>query len=128
MLVFLETAADMSLPIGAASKLFTPLTIGNGKITLKHRVVLAPLTRNRGIPLKESTPEDPNRIWYPDELVAEYYRQRTTDGGLLISEGIPPCVRVRQIKEKLHSSHMGLYGVAVRRYAWCTRSLHSHAG
>lgn len=86
----------MALPTGIGSKLFQPLTIGNGKITLKHRVVLAPLTRNRGIPLKEGTPEDPNRIWYPDELVAEYYRQRTTDGGLLISEGIAPCVRVRQ--------------------------------
>lgn len=81
---------------GAASKLFTPLEIANGKITLKHRVVLAPLTRNRGVPLSaESTPEKPNRIWYPDELVAEHYRQRTTDGGLLISEALPPSLEVR---------------------------------
>ena len=81
-------------PTGADSKIFQPLTIGNGKITLKHRVVLAPLTRNRGVPLKEGTPEDPNRVWIPDELVAEYYSQRTTDGGLLISEGLPPSLRV----------------------------------
>ncbi|KAK0644763.1 12-oxophytodienoate reductase 7 [Lasiodiplodia hormozganensis] len=83
----------IEVPKGAASKLFTPLEIANGKITLKHRVVLAPLTRNRGVPLSaESTPEKPNRIWYPDELVAEHYRQRTTDGGLLISEALPPSL------------------------------------
>lgn len=76
------------------SKLFTPLQIGGGKITLKHRVVLAPLTRNRGTPLKESTPEDPNRVWIPNKLMAEYYGQRATEGGLLISEGIPPSLEV----------------------------------
>lgn len=81
--------------IAAEAKLFTPLDIANGKITLKHRVILAPLTRNRGVPLStESTPENPNRIWYPDDLTAEYYRQRTTDGGLLISEALPPSLEV----------------------------------
>jgi 2,4-dienoyl-CoA reductase-like NADH-dependent reductase (Old Yellow Enzyme family) len=80
----------------ASSKLFTPLRIANGKIELKHRVVLAPLTRNRCVPLKESTPESPNRYWFPDELVVEYYRQRTTDGGLLISEGIAPSLQASQ--------------------------------
>lgn len=88
---FLEPA---SASTGADSKLFTPLTIANGKITLKHRLVLAPLTRNRGVPLKHSTPGNPNRIWVPDELVAEYYSQRATDGGLLISEALPPSLRV----------------------------------
>lgn len=81
-------------PSGGASKLFQPLTIANGQITLKHRVVHAPLTRNRGVPLKESTPEQPNRVWIPDDLVAEYYAQRATDGGLMISEGLPPSLRV----------------------------------
>lgn len=74
----------------SASKIFQPLDIANGKIKLKHRVVLAPLTRNRGTPVKQSTPEDPNREWVPNDLMAEYYSQRTTDGGLLISEAIPP--------------------------------------
>lgn len=79
----------------ANSKLFTPLRIANGKIELKHRVVLAPLTRNRGLPLDaHAHPEKPNRIWYPDDLVAEYYSQRATDGGLLISEGLPPSLQV----------------------------------
>ncbi|EHA27961.1 hypothetical protein CBS147343_1526 [Aspergillus niger] len=78
---------------GADSKLFQPLAIANGKLTLSHRVVHAPLTRNRGEPLNSnSTPENPNRIWYPGDLVVEYYRQRATPGGLIISEGIPPSL------------------------------------
>lgn len=80
------------------SKLFEPLKIANGRIQLKHRIVLAPLTRNRGIPLSESTDDNVNRIWCPDELVAIYYHQRATDGGLLISEGLPPSVEVLSYK------------------------------
>ncbi|KAM0475139.1 hypothetical protein ACHAPX_007273 [Trichoderma viride] len=78
--------------VGKESQLFEPLVIANGKITLKHRVILAPLTRNRGTPLHASTPENPNRIWVPNDLIADYYAQRATDGGLLISEGIPPSL------------------------------------
>ncbi|KAF2651313.1 12-oxophytodienoate reductase [Lophiostoma macrostomum CBS 122681] len=74
------------------SKLFTPLTIASGKITLSHRIILAPLTRNRCVPLQESTLSHVNRIWYADDLVAEYYAQRATKGGLLISEGIAPSL------------------------------------
>lgn len=75
----------------ANSKLFQPLKINDGKITLKHRVVMAPLTRNRGTPLNpDSTAEKPNRIWLPSDLMVEYYTQRATDGGLIISEAIPP--------------------------------------
>ncbi|KAF1974662.1 FMN-linked oxidoreductase [Bimuria novae-zelandiae CBS 107.79] len=77
-----------------SSVLFSPLRIANGKIELSHRVVLAPLTRNRCLPLEKDEPEAGkyNRIWVPDELVAEYYAQRTTEGGLLISEGIAPSL------------------------------------
>jgi 2,4-dienoyl-CoA reductase-like NADH-dependent reductase (Old Yellow Enzyme family) len=83
--------AKEDAPRGLSSAIFTPLRIGNGKITLSHRLVLAPLTRNRGVPLKpNATPEDPNRIWYPGDLIKEYYIQRTTPGGLLITEGLPP--------------------------------------
>ncbi|KAF5552331.1 OYE2-NADPH dehydrogenase (old yellow enzyme) isoform 1 [Fusarium napiforme] len=78
---------------GACSKLFTPLDIGNGKVHLKHRIIHAPLTRNRGTPVNsESTPEKPNRLWIPNDLMAEYYSQRATDGGLIISEGLPPSL------------------------------------
>ncbi|KAM6511878.1 hypothetical protein FALCPG4_016869 [Fusarium falciforme] len=82
-----------ALDVGPASKLFQPLDIANGKIRLKHRVILAPLTRNRGTPLNaNSTPENPNRIWVPNDLMVEYYTQRTTEGGLVISEGLPPSL------------------------------------
>ncbi|TID13700.1 nadh:flavin oxidoreductase nadh oxidase [Venturia nashicola] len=74
------------------AKLFSPLSIADGNINLSHRVVMAPMTRNRGIPLKESTPEEPNRIWLADDLVAEYYEQRASKGGLIITEGIPPSL------------------------------------
>ncbi|KAH7253018.1 hypothetical protein MRS44_015816 [Fusarium solani] len=82
-----------ALDVGPASKLFQPLDIANGKIRLKHRVILAPLTRNRGTPLNaSSTSENPNRIWVPNDLMVEYYTQRTTEGGLIISEGLPPSL------------------------------------
>lgn len=84
----------MSGPDGPASKLFKPFNIANGNITLKHRIILAPLTRNRGVPVNEDTPGNPNREWYADDLIAEYYAQRATEGGLLISEGIPPSLEV----------------------------------
>ncbi|KAJ5333186.1 hypothetical protein MYU51_014853 [Penicillium brevicompactum] len=77
---------------GKDSSLFRPLTISNGHLTLAHRVVHAPLTRNRGEPLHSDTPETPNRIWVPGDAVVEYYSQRATQGGLIISEGIPPSL------------------------------------
>lgn len=85
------------------SALFRPLTIANGKITLRHRIIHAPLTRNRGLPANPiSTAENPNRIWIPGDLVIDYYSQRASEGGLIISEGIPPSLEV--IKPKLCTS------------------------
>ncbi len=78
----------------AVAKLFTPLKIANGTIELEHRVILAPMTRNRGVPLSEGTEETPNRIWLADDLVALYYSQRASRGSLLITEGIPPSLEV----------------------------------
>ncbi|MBU1097020.1 MAG: alkene reductase [Bacteroidetes bacterium] len=48
-----------------------------GNITLKNRIVMAPMTRSRAI----------GNI--PNELMAEYYSQRA-DAGLLITEGTSP--------------------------------------
>jgi 2,4-dienoyl-CoA reductase-like NADH-dependent reductase (Old Yellow Enzyme family) len=59
------------------SALFTPWSIGSLK--LKHRVVLAPLTRMRAE--KESMD--------PTDLMVEYYKQRASDGGLIITEVSP---------------------------------------
>jgi len=55
-------------------KLFTSVQIG--AINLQHRVVMAPLTRSRSV--------QPGDI--PGGLMLEYYEQRTSDGGLIISE------------------------------------------
>jgi len=56
------------------SKLFTPVAIGNLKLT--HRVVMAPLTRSRS-----DLPGD-----VPNDLMVEYYTQRASKGGLIIGE------------------------------------------
>jgi len=61
-------------------KLFTPLQVGDMK--LSHRVIMSPLTRVRS----------PGGI--PPPLVAEYYFQRASPGGLLISEGTLPSFMV----------------------------------
>lgn len=59
----------------SATKLFSPVQIG--PINLGHRVVMAPLTRSRS--------EQPENI--PGKLMQEYYTQRASEGGLIISEG-----------------------------------------
>jgi N-ethylmaleimide reductase len=55
-------------------KLFSPVQVG--PLTLSHRVVMAPLTRSRS--------EQPGDI--PGDLMVEYYGQRASEGGLIISE------------------------------------------
>ncbi|SCV69907.1 BQ2448_1301 [Microbotryum intermedium] len=58
----------------STSSLWTPLKVG--RITLGHRIVMAPLTRIRA---------DQNHV--PQQVAAEYYEQRSnTPGTLLISE------------------------------------------
>jgi N-ethylmaleimide reductase len=57
------------------NKLFTPIQVG--PIELKHRVVMAPLTRSRSVQLGS----------IPGDLMLEYYSQRASDGGLIVSEG-----------------------------------------
>lgn len=57
----------------AQQDLFAPYNLGAFK--LSHRVVLAPLTRCRAL----------NEL--PNEALVKYYTQRSTPGGLLITEG-----------------------------------------
>jgi N-ethylmaleimide reductase len=54
--------------------LFTPIRIG--AITLKHRVVMPPLSRLRA--------QWPSGV--PSDLNVEYYGQRASDGGLILTE------------------------------------------
>src|SRR5258705_6031476 len=56
-------------------KLFCPVRVG--PLTLSHRVVMAPLMK-----LRSKVPGD-----MPGELMAEYYGQRASEGGLIITEG-----------------------------------------
>ncbi|KAG2780414.1 putative 12-oxophytodienoate reductase 11 [Phytophthora cactorum] len=57
-------------------KLFMPVTLGGkSPIQLKHRVAMAPLTR-----LRTGAEGEPKAV------AAEYYSQRTTDGGLIVTE------------------------------------------
>jgi N-ethylmaleimide reductase len=56
------------------TKLFSPFNLG--AIKLSHRVVLAPLTRMRA--------DVPGNI--PNDLMAEYYSQRASDGGFMLTE------------------------------------------
>ena len=56
-----------------STALFQPFNLGN--ITLKNRIVMAPLTRNRAIPGSDA----------PQAINAIYYGQRA-DAGLIISE------------------------------------------
>jgi N-ethylmaleimide reductase len=58
-----------------AHKLFTPIQVGS--MELEHRVVMAPLTRSRSV--------QPGSI--PGDLMLEYYSQRASEGGLIVSEG-----------------------------------------
>lgn len=54
-------------------KLFSPVKVGTNN--LQHRVVLCPLTRFRALPGS-----------IPSDLQVEHYEQRTSEGGLLITE------------------------------------------
>jgi len=56
------------------SNLFSSLTLGSQQ--LRHRVVMAPLTRMRS--------SQPGNI--PNEINAKYYEQRASEGGLIVSE------------------------------------------
>src|SRR5579863_1869555 len=65
------------------NKLFTPIQVGS--MQLKHRVVMAPLTRSRSV--------QPGDV--PGDLMLEYYGQRASDGGLIISEATSISIAAR---------------------------------
>ncbi|KAI8888870.1 FMN-linked oxidoreductase [Backusella circina FSU 941] len=91
--------------------IFTPLKIGNYE--LKHRVVMAPLTRFRS---------DSKRI--PTDLMKEYYTQRATSGGLLITEAT--------FISKTAGSFTGAPGIftddQIKKWKTITDSVHEKGG
>ena len=56
------------------SQLFSPINVG--PYTLQHRIAMAPLSRLRS-----------GAGGMPTELAIEYYRQRASEGGLIVTEG-----------------------------------------
>jgi N-ethylmaleimide reductase len=64
-------------------KLFSPVQLG--AINLSHRVAMAPLTRQRS--------EQPGDV--PGPLMVEYYGQRASEGGLIVSEATTVAITGR---------------------------------
>lgn len=60
--------------------MFKPTQIG--RLQLEHKVVLAPLTRMRA-------PKEADGVFYPGDLNVEYYSQRASKGGFMLSEACP---------------------------------------
>jgi 2,4-dienoyl-CoA reductase-like NADH-dependent reductase (Old Yellow Enzyme family) len=67
-------AGKFNMPETLQLALSTPVDFG--PLHLKHRVVMAPLTRSRSV--------QPDSV--PGDLMIEYYGQRASHGGLIISE------------------------------------------
>lgn len=92
--------------------LFSPLKLG--AITLSHRVVMAPLTRMRAA--------QPGNV--PNELNVEYYRQRASQGGLIITEGtqISPSGQGMPATPGIHSE------AQIAGWKAVTRAVHEKGG
>jgi N-ethylmaleimide reductase len=75
-------------------KLFTPVQVG--AITLKHRIVMPAMSRLRA--------QWPSGV--PSDLMLEYYSQRASDGGLMITEAtaVSPSARGYRGAPGLYSS------------------------
>lgn len=78
----------------ADTALFKPIELG--ALKLEHRLVLSPLTRMRGS--KES-----EGVWVPTDLNVEYYSQRATKGGFMLTEATPISRLVRLSKIRLYT-------------------------
>jgi 2,4-dienoyl-CoA reductase-like NADH-dependent reductase (Old Yellow Enzyme family) len=66
--------------IATTDPLFEAIRLG--ALQLKHRVILAPCTRMRAT--KES-----DGVYVPNDLNVEYYSQRASDGGFMLTEATP---------------------------------------
>ncbi len=101
-----------NVPTHNATILFTPIQVGS--LLLTHRVVMAPLTR-----LRAQVPGD-----IPVELMAEYYGQRASPGGLIISEGTTVSVGGRG-----YLGAPGIYSLEqVAGWSGVTESVHAKGG
>lgn len=92
--------------------LLSPLRLG--ALDLAHRVVMAPLTRMRAA--------QPGNV--PHALNVEYYRQRASKGGLLITEGsqIAPTAQGMPATPGIHSD------AQIEGWKAVTQAVHSKGG
>ncbi|HGH4624786.1 TPA: alkene reductase [Enterobacter hormaechei] len=92
--------------------LFSPLKIG--PLELAHRIVMAPLTRMRA--------SQPGNV--PYSLNVEYYRQRASAGGLIITEGsqISPTAQGMPATPGIHSE------AQIDGWKTVTEAVHSRGG
>ncbi|MDB5271094.1 MAG: alkene reductase [Hymenobacter sp.] len=92
-----------------SSKAFEPAKLGN--LTLANHIVMAPMTRSRAL----------GNV--PNELMAEYYRQRAT-AGLIITEGVSPSadgLGYARIPGLFNQEH-------VTNWQRVTETVHHHGG
>ncbi|GAB2860729.1 alkene reductase [Hymenobacter ruber] len=92
-----------------SSKAFEPAKLGN--LTLANHLVMAPMTRSRAL----------GNV--PNELMAEYYRQRAT-AGLIITEGVSPSadgLGYARIPGLFNAEH-------VTNWQRITETVHHHGG
>jgi N-ethylmaleimide reductase len=96
----------------AHNKLFVPVQVG--AITLKHRVVMPPLSRLRA--------EWPSGV--PSDLNVEYYSQRASDGGLIFTEAtaVSPSARGYRGAPEIYSDEQ------VTGWRRVTEAVHSKGG
>lgn len=66
--------------------MFKPVKIG--RLQLEHKIVLAPLTRMRAV-------KEADCVFYPGDLNVEYYSQRASKGGFMLTEACPISRLVR---------------------------------
>ena len=94
------------------SMLFTPIKLG--AYTLSHRVVLAPMTRLRTV--------QPGDI--PSPMMADFYGQRASRGGLVIIEGVSISIPARSYLGAASFFHTG----QVPGWEAIARAVHAKGG
>ena len=106
-----------------SNNLFTPLRVG--KLKLNHRIVLAPLTRIRA----------QQETLAPTKLNVQYYAQRATPGGLLISEAVyisPEGMPIWSIYKNIKENGGHAPGIwtsdQVKGWQMVTKAVHSKGG
>ncbi|KAJ3075263.1 hypothetical protein HDU98_008739 [Podochytrium sp. JEL0797] len=94
-------------------RLFSPINVAGN--ALQHRIVLGPMTRHRALARDSDGNEN-----VPSDLMVEYYSQRASAGGLLITEAT--CISP---ETRFHANAPGIYSDAqIRAWKKVTNAVH----